>query len=210
MLERKQVLLRMDPTVHDALARWAADEFRSLNAHIEMLLRRALDDAGRMPKRAGPLPKRGRPPSTRRPRRDSPTARQTGRMVVQDLHTLLARLSVRQRPGTWCMVTGIAVPDDITIEATIVEDEGTTMVMATSDAERLGVHPDFVAAWLTLEVASSLHSVGLTAAVATALADAQIPCNVLAGYHHDHLLVPAEEADPAIAVLEQLRNSHAP
>jgi hypothetical protein len=51
----------MDPAVRDALARWASDEFRSLNAHVEMLLRRALSDAGRMPKKAGPLPKRGRP-----------------------------------------------------------------------------------------------------------------------------------------------------
>jgi len=59
--ERRQVLLRMDPAVHEALTRWATDEFRSVNAHIEMLLRRALTDAGRMPKRAGPLPKRGRP-----------------------------------------------------------------------------------------------------------------------------------------------------
>jgi hypothetical protein len=61
--DRKQVLLRIDPAVHDALARWAADEFRSLNAQVEMLLRWALDDAGRMPKRVGPLPKRGRPPA---------------------------------------------------------------------------------------------------------------------------------------------------
>ena len=60
--ERKQVLLRIDPAVHDALARWATDEFRSLNAQIEMLLRRALNDAGRMPRQAGPIPKRGRPP----------------------------------------------------------------------------------------------------------------------------------------------------
>jgi len=59
--ERKQVLLRIDPMVHDALARWANDELRSLNAQIEMLLRHALTDAGRMPRRAGPLPKRGRP-----------------------------------------------------------------------------------------------------------------------------------------------------
>lgn len=63
MSDRKQVLLRIDPSVHDALARWAADDLRSLNAHIEMLLRRALDDAGRMPKRVGPLPQRGRPPT---------------------------------------------------------------------------------------------------------------------------------------------------
>lgn len=47
--ERKQVLLRMDPDVHAALARWAADEFRSVNAHVEMLLRQALSSAGRLP-----------------------------------------------------------------------------------------------------------------------------------------------------------------
>jgi hypothetical protein len=58
---RRQVLLRLDPAVHDALARWASDEFRSLNAHVEMLLRRALTEAGRMPTQAAPLPQRGRP-----------------------------------------------------------------------------------------------------------------------------------------------------
>jgi hypothetical protein len=61
--DRKQLLLRIDPAVHDALAKWATDEFRSLNAHIEMLLRRELDGAGRMPRKARPLPKRGRPPA---------------------------------------------------------------------------------------------------------------------------------------------------
>jgi hypothetical protein len=61
---RKQVLLRIDPAVHDALSRWADDEFRSVNAQIEMILRRALTDAGRMPKRVGPLPRRGRPPAS--------------------------------------------------------------------------------------------------------------------------------------------------
>jgi hypothetical protein len=61
--ERKQVPLRLDPAVHDALARWAADELRSLNAQIEVLLRRALDDAGRMPAQARAIPRRGRPPT---------------------------------------------------------------------------------------------------------------------------------------------------
>ena len=59
--ERKPVLLRMDPAVHDALARWAADELRSVNAQIELLVRRALADAGRMPKGAAPPRPRGRP-----------------------------------------------------------------------------------------------------------------------------------------------------
>jgi len=59
--ERRQVLLRVDPAVHDALSRWATDELRSVNAQIEILLRRALVDAGRMPSHAAPLPRRGRP-----------------------------------------------------------------------------------------------------------------------------------------------------
>jgi hypothetical protein len=60
--ERKSILLRLDPAVHDALARWAADELRSTNAQIEFLLRRALADAGRLPRDVGGLPRRGRPP----------------------------------------------------------------------------------------------------------------------------------------------------
>jgi hypothetical protein len=62
--QRKQILLRIDPAVHDALARWAADELRSVNAQMEMLLRKALVEAGRMPKNAHPIPPRGRPRST--------------------------------------------------------------------------------------------------------------------------------------------------
>ena len=61
MSERKSILLRLDPAVHDALARWAADELRSTNAQIEFLLRRALADAGRMPDRAGAMRRPGRP-----------------------------------------------------------------------------------------------------------------------------------------------------
>ncbi|GGC67035.1 hypothetical protein IEU95_03625 [Hoyosella rhizosphaerae] len=59
--ERKKLLLRLDPAVHDALAKWAADELRSTNAHIEFVLRRALDDANRMPKNAEPIRRPGRP-----------------------------------------------------------------------------------------------------------------------------------------------------
>ena len=62
MSERKSILLRLDPAVHDALARWAADELRSTNAQIEFLLRRALADAGRMPSQAGTMRRPGRPP----------------------------------------------------------------------------------------------------------------------------------------------------
>ncbi|GAA0334872.1 hypothetical protein QZH56_11375 [Streptomyces olivoreticuli] len=59
--QRKQVLLRLDPLVHDALTRWADDELRSANAQIEFLLRKALSEAGRLPRGTGALPRRGRP-----------------------------------------------------------------------------------------------------------------------------------------------------
>jgi hypothetical protein len=61
MAERKGILLRLDPAVHDALARWAGDELRSTNAQIEFLLRRALTEAGRMPGKAGEMRRPGRP-----------------------------------------------------------------------------------------------------------------------------------------------------
>jgi len=61
MSERKGVLLRLDPAVHDALARWAADELRSTNAQVEFLLRRALAAAGRLPNDARRMRRPGRP-----------------------------------------------------------------------------------------------------------------------------------------------------
>ncbi|UKY52447.1 hypothetical protein [Streptomyces inhibens] len=65
--QRKQVLLRLDPLIHDALTRWADDELRSANAQIEFLLRKALSDAGRLPRGAGAIPRRGRPPKAKDP-----------------------------------------------------------------------------------------------------------------------------------------------
>ena len=67
MSERKSLLLRLDPAVHDALAGWAADELRSTNAQIEFILRHALADAGRLPGRVGEMRKPGRPPRGTRP-----------------------------------------------------------------------------------------------------------------------------------------------
>lgn len=58
------MLLRLDPAVHDAVARWAGDELRSTNAQIEFLLRRALSQAGRLPGNTGRMPRRGRPPKS--------------------------------------------------------------------------------------------------------------------------------------------------
>jgi hypothetical protein len=106
------------------------------------------------------------------------------------------------------MVTAVAVPIGIAVAATIVEEEGVTSVISVDHAMRLGVEPAFVASWLTLDMHSALDAVGLTAIVATALAAEGIACNVLAGYHHDHLLVPEDSVDRAISILRELRARH--
>jgi hypothetical protein len=72
MPERKSILLRLDPAVHDALSRWAADELRSTNAQIEYLLRKALQAEGRLPSEAGRMRRPGRP------RRDDPDEAEPG------------------------------------------------------------------------------------------------------------------------------------
>ncbi|WIM70662.1 hypothetical protein [Corynebacterium suedekumii] len=61
-MARKNIPLRIDPAVHEAIVRWADDEARSVNAQIEVMLRDALRRAGRLPRNVGELPRRGRPP----------------------------------------------------------------------------------------------------------------------------------------------------
>lgn len=73
--------------------------------------------------------------------------------------------------------------------ATVDEDEGLTLVLARSQADRAGLAYGYLAARVTLQIHSVLAAVGLTAALSTRLAEAGISCNVIAGYHHDHLLV---------------------
>ena len=124
---------------------------------------------------------------------------------VTDLDQMLATLAVDRRPGVFTFVSGPAVLDDVEVQAMIVEREGVTSVVAVEDARGLGLDVDFEAAWLTLRVHSALEAVGLTAAFSAALGERDIPCNVLAGTFHDHLLVPVDRADDAVDALEALR-----
>lgn len=119
---------------------------------------------------------------------------------------MLGHLTVTVRPGRFTVVQAdgtVALGDGV--EAVLREQEGTTVVATVEAAAREGWDVGFEAAWLTLDVHSALEAVGLTAAVATALAAEAIPCNVLAGYHHDHLLVPVDRVDAAVACLARLR-----
>lgn len=121
-----------------------------------------------------------------------------------DLQLLLASLDIEQRPGTFVFVTGEWPGLRARAHAIIDEAEGPTYIVSASDARGAGAPVEFEVTWLTLTVWSSLEAVGLTAAVSSVLAEAGIACNALAGYHHDHLLVPADRADDAIRLLRSL------
>ena len=122
----------------------------------------------------------------------------------RDLSTILATLEVERRPGVFLYVQAASgTPAPPGTHAMI--DEGDTTTYIIDEHSPVADVARYPAAWLTLTVHSALESVGLTAAVATALAAADISANVLAGYRHDHLLVPVERADDAMAAIRALR-----
>jgi len=123
-----------------------------------------------------------------------------------NLSRLLASLSPRLNSGSFvfCSVSQPTVVQVATALGSFREAEGTTLILAREEAERLGLAYDYLAAWITLEVHSSLAAVGLTAAFAKALAGEGISCNVIAGFHHDHLFVAEADAERALARLQRL------
>jgi hypothetical protein len=89
------------------------------------------------------------------------------------------------------------------------ETEGISLVMERQKAEELKLEYEYVAAWITLTVHSSLEAVGLTAFVSNALASRGISCNVIAAYSHDHLFVAKADASIAMKVLSELSKKQA-
>lgn len=116
---------------------------------------------------------------------------------------MLASLAVERRAGVFAYIAVHVPTPGLLAAAHAVVKEGrlTTIVLPVEAAARAGQSTTVHFAWLTLTVQSSLDAVGLTAVVSARLAAIGIPCNVLAGYHHDHLLVPVDRVDDAIAVL---------
>ena len=127
---------------------------------------------------------------------------------VTDLEQLLATLEPQVRAGEYVYVADPGLSSALGAEAVIHEAEGRAMVLRREVADEAGLTYDVVLSWITLTVHSSLEAVGLTAAFSTALGHAGISCNVLAGLHHDHVLVPVGRRDDAVAVLRELSGRH--
>ncbi|MBB0242850.1 ACT domain-containing protein [Streptomyces alkaliphilus] len=122
-----------------------------------------------------------------------------------DLQKLLTDMRPMLNSGRYVFTTvEDAVPPGVTPIVTVTEPEGITLVVPVGEAEAAGLRYDYVAGWIVLRVHSSLDAVGLTAVVAGELADAGLSCNIVAGFHHDHLFIPYERAHAAVALLEDL------
>jgi len=87
------------------------------------------------------------------------------------------------------------------------EKEGITLILPKQKADQAQLPYSGTYSWITLTVHSSLEAVGLTAAVSQALTNANISCNIIAAYYHDHLFVPSKDAEKALAVLQKLAQS---
>ncbi|MBO2449169.1 ACT domain-containing protein [Actinomadura barringtoniae] len=123
-----------------------------------------------------------------------------------DLGRLLAGLDPELHDGEYVFATLRArtLPVGVEPVMTFEEDEGRTLVLPREQAERAGLDATFSSAWITLRIHSSLEAVGMMAAIATALANAGISCNAISAFYHDHIFVPCERADEAVALLRGL------
>lgn len=126
-----------------------------------------------------------------------------------NLAKLIQEMSPRLNEGEY-VFSSIKNMDEINGEEIIGqfrEDEGTTIIIEKSIADKLELSYEFVASWITLIVHSSLEAVGLTAAFSTELAKNNISCNVVAGYYHDHIFVHKTDEVKAMKTLISLSSN---
>ena len=127
-------------------------------------------------------------------------------MVVRDTAAMIAGMDPRRADTVYVFCTtadaDLAARLGAAAFARIEEPEGITLILPIDKARAAGFDTAQPMARITLQVQSALDGVGLTAAVATALADQNIPCNMVAGYHHDHAFVPLAQAEAALDCLK--------
>ncbi|MEO1293617.1 MAG: ACT domain-containing protein [Pseudomonadota bacterium] len=125
-----------------------------------------------------------------------------------DLDTLLHDMSPALCPGSYrfCTAADGAIPPGVVPVMTFREAEGLSLIVEAGGGGGLEEH--FPCAWITLSVHSALEAVGFLAAVTRHLAAAGISTNTVSAFHHDHLFVPEDKADEAMALLRSLATGH--
>jgi hypothetical protein len=127
--------------------------------------------------------------------------------IARSAHDMISRMDPRLRAGAFVFVTLSAPAPELAAQAIacFAEDEGLSLILPLDLAARAGCDTKQPMRCITLHVHSALDGVGLTAAVAGVLADNGIACNMVAAFHHDHVFVPAADADRALALLRALQ-----
>lgn len=125
-----------------------------------------------------------------------------------DLSVLLATMEPELVAGefVYCTVPASQLEDYLHLRplALFHETEGLTLILPQDTANKAGLQASAPLRQITLKVHSSLEAVGLTAAFSHALTEAGISANVVAAYYHDHIFVPAIDAERAVEALRQL------
>ncbi|MBW2461056.1 MAG: ACT domain-containing protein [Deltaproteobacteria bacterium] len=123
-----------------------------------------------------------------------------------DLAELLAGMQPHLTPGTWVFVNvpELAALGGLDPVMSFREAEGTTLVVRRSQAKASGLEGAFPCRMITLEVHWSLEAVGFLAAITAGLARLGIAVNPVSAVHHDHLFVPEDRAEEAMAELRAL------
>lgn len=127
----------------------------------------------------------------------------------RDLATLLRTLKVRLAPDTYLFATlpDRALPEGLRPLMRFEEAEGTTLILRREEATAHGIAGEFPCRMLTLDVHSSLEAVGFIAHIGRVLAEAGLGVNPVAGFYHDHLFLPEDRAEEALALLEGIAQS---
>jgi len=131
---------------------------------------------------------------------------------VRDLHDLCRQMTPSIADGVfvYCTLSDFQLPQGVEPICTFREAEGLTIIVSKAQAEAAGVPYVFPCRLITLAVHSSLDAVGFLACITDRLARAGIACNVVAAFHHDHLLVPEARAEEALHVLHSLASETRP
>lgn len=122
---------------------------------------------------------------------------------ISNLEQSLATLEPRSH-GTYFFESVESIPTGLEPFVVVREDEGITLVVAEKQAKEFGLSLDEPFTRISLGAFTSLDAVGITATVSQTLASREIPCNVVAGYHHDHIFVPKTRSSEAMNVLQHL------
>jgi len=129
-----------------------------------------------------------------------------------DLEKLLQGMKPELNKGeyVYCTVNSLQHAAALNPIGIFQEQEAVTIILPKHQADEAELPYSIICAWITLTVHSSLEAVGLTAAVSKALTDANISCNMVAAFYHDHIFVPMKDTSQAMDILVKLTKQDNP